>query len=351
MIAEDRRQLHTGTVHMPEIKLVGISTVHGNTSVENATMNAARLLASFGTEDQRQNIRLCQGATQPLLRRAKNDPEIHGPDGLGGVEGLLPHDHDIVHSISNKARERKAIHELAEAVRKDLCDTLIATGPLTNVALFIATHPELLPKIEQIVIMGGAEGRGNRSPTAEFNILCDPEAAQIVFDANVRVIMVPLNVTHTNLFTQAENNQLLNPRADSPFSTKASTHLRHTLSTLLTFFADTYARVFNFRSGPPVHDPLCVFYVAFPEKFTGTRFRVDCELTGTYTAGTTSVDLWGYKTNEMIDWIRDPGSRESWGRFGKNVWLAESVDVPSFWQSFHEVLLSVLDASNPLTIN
>lgn len=116
---------------------------------------------------------------------------------------------------------------------------IVATGTMTDVALFVATYPDLVrDKVSQIVLMGGAEGRGNRSPCAEFNILCDPEAAAIVFDAEVPVVMVPLNITHTNLFTSAENERLLAADKGS-LVLAARTPLRWTLSTLLNFFADT----------------------------------------------------------------------------------------------------------------
>lgn len=114
---------------------------------------------------------------------------------------------------------------------------IVATGTLTDVALFCATYPDLLrDKVSQIVLMGGAEGRGNRSPTGEFNIICDPEAAAIVFNAEVPVVMVPLNITHTNLFTPADNERLLAAEVGS--LKKSKTPLRWTLSTLLLFFAD-----------------------------------------------------------------------------------------------------------------
>ncbi len=141
-----------------------------------------------------------------------------------------------------------------------------------------------------------------RSPTAEFNILCDPHAADIVFNCPVPVTMVPLNITHTNLFSPADNTTLLSaatpgpagiPSVEpSPHSTGARTQLRHTLSTLLNFFASTYAAVFGFCDGPPVHDPLCVAWLSHPELFKGKRYRVDVELVGKETAGTTVVDLW-----------------------------------------------------------
>lgn len=181
----------------------------------------------------------------------------------------------------------------------------------------------------------------------------------MVFDAEVKVVMVPLNITHTNLFTLEDNERLLQAVSSSPFSTGAKTPLRHTLSTLLNFFRETCSssrsafresasladlpprssdlKVFGFEA-PPVHDPLCVAYLSHPHLFKGTRFRVDIETIGRYTTGTTSVDLWDYRGPELTA-MDDPESRASWGRHGRNVWVAEEVDVPAFWALFQEVRL------------
>jgi len=125
---------------------------------------------------------------------------------------------------------------------------------------------------------------------------------------------------------------------------------------LLNFFAQTYATVFDFNEGPPVHDPLCIAYIAKPELFKGKRYRVDVELEGKWTAGTTSVDLYDYRENELTAWKADPESREGWGVLGKNVFVLEQLDVgasllllessqkltlanfqvPAFWQMFQE---------------
>lgn len=207
---------------------------------------------------------------------------------------------------------------------------MIATGPLTNVALFLSIYPELVEGIEEIVFMGGGVGLGNRSSSSEFNILvcrsllcrapsiilltrqvrkCDPgkcfivteqsvisfevqrptvEAAQIVLDVPVRKIMVPLNVTHTALLTRERDARLLDPKAgyqEGAELPKASSPLRHTLSSLLSFFSESYRTTFGFVDGPPLHDALTVAYVARPDLFMSTRFRVDVELGTSLTMG------------------------------------------------------------------
>ncbi|GAA6007257.1 hypothetical protein JCM11491_003064 [Sporobolomyces phaffii] len=352
-------------LHLPEIDLVGVSVVHGNASLENTALNAARCLLSYGSSDQADRIKVFEGVSKPLIRPVRHDPEIHGDDGLGGVEGLLPADDASVRAKVEESKGKKAVLAIAEAARalpEGTQLSIVATGALTNIALFVSLFPELVrDKVSQIVLMGGAEGRGNRSPTAEFNILIDPEAASIVFDAEVKVVIAPLNVTHQALFRPHDNTTLLYPPSSSlaslPETTpdaisnprKAHTPLRHSLSTLLNFFAQTYKNVFNFNEGPPVHDPLCVAYIARPDLFKGTRYRVDVELEGKWTAGTTSVDLWDYRSSELTAWKADPESRESWGSLGKNVFVLEELDVPAFWKVFQECVdaadkVSVLNA-------
>lgn len=124
-----------------------------------------------------------------LRAGGRHDTEIHGDDGLGGVEGLLGAKDEAVRRKVEEAT-KGAVEALAEAARS-LPDgqrlSLVATGALTNAALFVATYPELVrDKLDEIVFMGGAEGRGNRSPTAEFNILCDPEVCLAVFAVSQR---------------------------------------------------------------------------------------------------------------------------------------------------------------------
>jgi len=285
------------------------------------------------------------GASDPLLLPAKHDPEIHGEDGLGGVEGLpdcddpnvlglfaKDDDGSNINALEGMARHIKAVWKsgLGEQV------TIISTGPMTNIALFVCVYKDLLPAIKQFVFMGGGVGLGNRSAVAEYNILCDRKhlqwlasgtsaltnhtahAAQIVLNAPVKKTMIPINVTHTAIVTKEIHSQLLAP--DSPPSSKdlpkASTNLRHTLSTLISFFAESYRSTFGFQDGPPLHDALTVAYVTRPELFTATRHRVDVELTGSHSMGETVVDVWKYKA---VD--------DTWGRTGRNCLVADSLNV------------------------
>ncbi|TCD69992.1 Uridine nucleosidase 1 [Steccherinum ochraceum] len=327
-----------------DVELIGVSTVHGNASAHHTLSNAARCLVAFGAPD---TVKVYPGATQPLIRPARHDPEIHGVDGLGGVEHLPSATDPRVKSAStHPGGVIRAIEGIAQAIRQRWNGgsgtqiTLIATGPLTNIALFTSVYPELLAGIDELIFMGGGVGLGNRSSSAEFNILCDPEAAQIALNAPIRKTMVPLNVTHTAIVTKALQARLLDPdtpptHLDEPLP-KATTTLRHMLSTLISFFADTYESTFGFDQGPPLHDALTIAYAAHPEIFSCRRFRVDVELSGSHTAGETVVDMWNYRQCD-----------DSWGSNGKNCLVAESLKVDTFFEFFFECVARC-DAISPL---
>lgn len=160
--------------------LVNFALAHlGSASSRIAlTVNAARLVCSFASPERAAALPIVQGVAQPLLRPAKHDTEIHGDDGLGGVEGLLDETDEHVKRKLLEAKGGNVVLAMAEAARAmpggegdEGRLAIVATGTLTNVALFCATFPELVrDKVSQIVLMGGAEGRGNRSPTGEFNM-------------------------------------------------------------------------------------------------------------------------------------------------------------------------------------
>jgi len=211
--------------------------------------------------------------------------------------------------------------------------TVISCGPCTNIALFVSVYPDLIEGIEQFVFMGGGVGIGNRSAVAEYNILCDPEAAQILLNIPIKKVMVPLNVTHTAIVTSDIHTRLLTSEG-SPTS-----NLRHTLSTLITFFTDAYKSTFGFVDGPPLHDALTVAYVSRPDLFSLQRYHVDVELSGTHTSGETVVDLWNYRQCD-----------DTWGPSGKNCLIAKSVEVDGFFHLFYDCVARC-DKVSPLNIH
>jgi inosine-uridine nucleoside N-ribohydrolase len=162
--------------------------------------------------------------------------------------------------------------------------TLVATGPLTNVALLLRTWPELMPRIREVVLMGGSLGAGNVEPLAEFNIFVDPEAADVVFSSGLPVTMCGLNVTHQALATDAVMARL---RA-------LGTPLAETVVGLLGFFRDRYRELWGLEA-PPVHDPVAVARVIDPALVRCEDAHVAVELHGTHTRGATVCDRFGVR--------------------------------------------------------
>ncbi|KAG8753145.1 Uridine nucleosidase 1 [Ceratobasidium sp. 428] len=327
-------------LYTPNVELMGVSTVHGNASSVNTFTNAIRLLHAYGAGSK---VKVHAGAAQPLLRPTRADPEIHGVDGLGGVIGLPGSDDPAVASLFDQSKSLRAIQGLEAATRwcaeKNTKLHIIASGPLTNIALFSAAHPELISHIEQIIFMGGGVGIGNRSAVAEFNILCDPEAAQMVLNLDVPKVMIPLNVTHTAILTlDLHDKNLVKPdvRATGASSVTSPTPLRLMLSSLVRFFAETYRTTFGFTEGPPLHDACCLAYLHNPGWFKSKRYHVDIELAGTHSAGETIVDVWEYAATD-----------DSWGRTGKNCVVAGSMDVAAFFGLFFDCVAKC-DQLSPL---
>jgi purine nucleosidase/pyrimidine-specific ribonucleoside hydrolase len=180
--------------------------------------------------------------------------------------------------------EVAAVHavELMRRLVADSADpvTLIALGPLTNVALLLRRHPEVVPRIRRIVFMGGSTDRGNTTPYGEFNIVTDPEAADIVLRSGLAITMIGLNVTHQARAT---------PEIIAEFRGMGS-RLGAVCADLMTFFAGTYLREFGL-SDPPVHDPVAVAAVIDASVVRTVAAPVAVELTGTHTRGATVVDL------------------------------------------------------------
>jgi inosine-uridine nucleoside N-ribohydrolase len=222
----------------PELAVEGITTVAGNAPLVDTTANALRVLEFAG----RAEIPVAAGADRPWLREPAAAPRTHGETGLGGAQ-LPPADGrpDARHAID-------LIAELAHAGAQPL--TLVAIGPLTNVATLVARHPQAAARLRGIVLMGGAIGLGNTTPAAEFNIWADPEAAQRVFTSGLDVIMVGLDVTHQALVTPADAESLRGcGRAGA----------------LIADMIGFYGRAHTDLAGSPIHDAVAVAHLIDPD--------------------------------------------------------------------------------------
>ena len=199
--------------------------------------------------------------------------------------------------------------------------TIIATGPLTNVALLLINYPDVKKYIEKIVFMGGAIGSGNTGPAAEFNIQVDPEAAHIVFESNISLFMVPLEVTHTALVTPAILDSI------RPLNSNFS----NIVIDLLLFFQNTYKTIFKMDS-PPLHDPCAVAFVINPDMFEFRLMRVDVEISSLLSYGQTVCDIYDMSTKK------------------KNVHVCTKMNLEKFWSMMVDAIF-LADKMSPINVN
>ena len=245
-----------------ELELRGVTTVAGNQTLEKTTANAIRVLELAG----RAEIPVAAGAGRPLVREPRVAADVHGETGLDGPD-LPPPQAD--------PWPQHAVDFLAERVEGA---TLVATGPLTNVALLLARYPEAAP--ERIVLMGGAIAEGNVTPAAEFNIWADPEAAQRVFTSGLDVTMVGLDVTHRALVTQAHASQL-----------RETGRIGTVVAELLEFYGGFHRSVYGW-DGSPIHDAVAVAHVIDPRLLELEQLNVRIDTESELCRGRTVVDLW-----------------------------------------------------------
>ncbi len=254
--------------------LLGVTTVSGNAPLADTTRNALLTLqiAELGAP-------VHAGAARPLVAEAQHAPDIHGESGLGGP--VLP-------ELTREPASREAVRFIVETARQTDGVWLVAVGPLTNVALALREAPDIAARLAGISVMGGSTGPGNRTPTAEFNIWADPEAAQIVFGSGVPLKMCGLNVTHQFMILEADVARIRalgNPAASFA-------------ADLLGFYGQAYADAFSGRAEGPLHDPCAVLVLTHPELFEFKLRHVAVELRGEHTRGMTVVDERGRRARD-----------------------------------------------------
>jgi len=245
-----------------------ITTVAGNVPLARTYKNAVRICRYFDKA-----IRIGCGAENPLIRERDTGGErVHSPSGLGGVN--IPEDVEM--PVKENAIEliRSVLEESEEKV------TLLPIGPLTNIALFLSQYPELKEKIEEIVIMGGAAREGNCTASAEFNIYADAEAARMVFESGVPIVMAGLDVT--NKF------QIL-PDTFGSYRKMGKTGIF--VAEVLERYYDFYQTLGDKFNGPAIHDMIPIAYVIDPTTCEGKAYHVDVECHGEFTYGRTVVDF------------------------------------------------------------
>ena len=249
----------------PELELLGVTTVSGNQTLEKTTANAIRVLDLAGRAD----VPVAAGADRPLVRERFVAAYVHGESGLDGPDLPPP---------SRAPDPQHAVDFMAERIRPET--VLVPVGPLTNVALLLARHPDVAGRISRIVLMGGAIAEGNVTPAAEFNIWADPEAAARVFGSGLDVTMIGLDVTHKALLTRARAEGL-----------RGSGRVGRAVAELYDFFS-IYHRATYGTEDSPIHDAVAVAHVLWPDlvEILHRNVEVDCE--SSLCRGRTVVDLW-----------------------------------------------------------
>ena len=270
----------------PEVQVLGITTVGGNSDLENTTRNALTVLEVA----ERTDVPVAAGCDHPLVRPLQVADHVHGKSGMDGPRLDPP---------TTRPVDAHAVDFIAETIAASTEPvTLVPTGPLTNIALLLRHFPDVKENIGRLVLMGGAIGLGNRTPAAEFNIWADPEAASIVFESGLDVTMVGLDVTHQALMGREHGERLRPTGRCGAF-----------VADLLDFFVQFHERVYGLDASP-IHDAVAVADVIWPDLMEADRFHVAVETDSDLTLGRTVVDRWrvtGREPNARVGLAIDGG--------------------------------------------
>ena len=281
----------------PEVDVLGVTTVAGNQTIEKVTTNALRVLELAGRSD----VPVAAGADQPLVGELVVAADAHGETGLDGPDLPEP---------AGSPVEQHAVEFLAESLLAyEGPITLVPLGPLTNVALLLAERPEAAERIERIVLMGGAIAEGNMTPSAEFNVWIDPEAAAHVFASGLDVTMVGLDVTNRAVLTPEDADRL-----------RTHGHVGRAVAEMLDFYGAFYREAYD-HGGCPVHDALAMAHVIRPGLVRTMERHVEVDVSNGICRGRTVVDVRRRTT------LPEPNAR-----------VAVDVDVPGFVALLHERL-------------
>jgi len=254
----------------PELEVLGLSVVAGNVPLHHTERNARMICELAGRPD----LPVHAGCDAPLSRKLVTAEHVHGKTGLDGVtlpEPAMPlaPGHAVDFLIETLCREKPG------------SVTLVPIGPLTNIATAFRRAPDIVPRVQEIVLMGGAYFEvGNITPTAEFNIHVDPEAAKIVFASGAPLTVMPLDVTHRALTSRAWVEGM-----------RAMGRIGQAVASWTDFFERYDCEKYG-SQGAPLHDPCTIAWLLKPELFTGRYINVEIETQGEYTLGMTVADWW-----------------------------------------------------------
>ena len=254
-----------------DVEVLGITAVAGNVPLPLTEKNARIVCELAG----RREVKVFAGCDAPLSRKLVTAEHVHGKTGLDGPKMDDP---------TMPLQEQHAVDFIIETLRNEAPGTvtLCPIGPLTNIATAFQRAPDIVDRVQEIVLMGGAYFEvGNITPAAEFNIYVDPEAAKIVFDAGVPLVVMPLDVTHKALTTKARID------AFRAMGTRVGTMVAAWTDFFERFDMEKYG-----SEGAPLHDPCTIAYLIQPELFKGRHINVEIETQSELTLGMTVADWW-----------------------------------------------------------
>jgi purine nucleosidase len=255
----------------PEIDVLGITAVAGNVPLSLTEVNARKICELAGRPD----VKVYPGAIRPMLRSLVTAEHVHGRTGLDGPDLPEP---------TMPLQAQYAVDYIVDTLMQFEAGTvtLCCLGPLTNVALALVREPRIAPRIKRIIAMGGGffEG-GNVTPTAEFNIYVDPQAARLVFESGIPITLIPLDCTHQALTTKARVQKFRDMNNTTGPATAA----------LLDFFERFDEQKYG-TDGGPLHDPCVIAWLLHPELFTSRDVNVSIECESELTMGMTVIDWW-----------------------------------------------------------
>jgi ribosylpyrimidine nucleosidase len=274
----------------PALDLLGITVVAGNQTLDKTVINALNVCQYLNID-----VPVYRGCGQPMIRdKQVIASDIHGESGLDGPQ---------FGALTKRAEPQHGVLYMAETLLNSAGDiTVVTTGPMTNLAMAIRLYPEILPKIKEIVLMGGSYQLGNMTPAAEFNILADGDAAHVVFTSGRPITMVGLDVTRKVLCLPPVMERM----------SKIPTQAGKLFVDLMTYFNKTQKQVFGWEGGP-LHDPVTIAFLIDPTVLTTKAMFTQIDIRSEQSYGRTNCDFFNYTR-------REPNSM-----------VAIDIDVAKFW--------------------
>ncbi|HPY79683.1 MAG TPA: nucleoside hydrolase [Bacilli bacterium] len=280
-----------------QIKLLGISVVSGNQTIEKTSHNTLNICRYFGI-----NVPISKGSPRPLVTEPMICEQVHGESGLDGFD--FPNYEEVFD-------KRNGAELMIDLLTKNKDVTIVTTGPMTNLALALRMKPEISDRIKEIVFMGGSVDNGNVSPAAEFNILVDAEAAHICVNSGIPIKMIGLNITRKVLVTDEiiKKTLALNNKKSIFFAK------------LMRVFLDNQRKTFNIE-GAPLHDPVTIASLIDDSLINFKKMNVKIDISHGSSHGRTNCDV--------FDYLHAP----------KNCYVAMDIDVKKFWNILFKCLRS-----------